>query len=84
MNYVNKGILNWKYKGETALRLSGLPYSIIRATGLVSAPVVSDSTDVFSTPRRLQVGETSRTCICMYTCVYLLYVFADRLLRATP
>ena len=47
--------MNWKFKGETALRLSGLPYSIIRATGLVSAPAVPDSTDIFSTPRRLQV-----------------------------
>ena len=29
------GILNWKYKGEMAVRASGLPYTIIRPTGLV-------------------------------------------------
>lgn len=30
--------MNWKYKGETALRQSGLDYTIIRATGLVNRP----------------------------------------------
>jgi uncharacterized protein YbjT (DUF2867 family) len=29
------GILNWKYRGEAALRASGLPYTIFRACGLV-------------------------------------------------
>eukprot|EP00892_Ulva_mutabilis_P007202 jgi/Ulvmu1/4854/UM020_0140.1 len=29
------GTLNWKYKGETALRASGIAYSIIRPTGLI-------------------------------------------------
>ncbi len=28
------GILTWKLAGETALRNSGLPYSIVRACGL--------------------------------------------------
>jgi uncharacterized protein YbjT (DUF2867 family) len=27
--------LNWKYKAEQALRLSKIPYTIIRPTGLV-------------------------------------------------
>ena len=30
--------MHWKYKAEEAVRKSGLPYTIIRATGLVSAP----------------------------------------------
>ena len=30
------GTLNYKYAGETALRNSGLPYSVIRSTGKVS------------------------------------------------
>jgi NAD(P)H-binding len=29
------GTLNWKYKGEMAVRTSGLPYTILRPTGLV-------------------------------------------------
>lgn len=28
------GALNWKYAGEAAFRFSGLPYSIVRLTGL--------------------------------------------------
>mmetsp|Transcript_26186 Transcript_26186/g.83691 ORF Transcript_26186/g.83691 Transcript_26186/m.83691 type:complete len:633 (+) Transcript_26186:205-2103(+) len=30
------GALNWKYKGETAVRASGLPYTVVRATGLTT------------------------------------------------
>jgi uncharacterized protein YbjT (DUF2867 family) len=29
------GILNWKYKGEAYLRSSSVPYTVIRACGLV-------------------------------------------------
>lgn len=29
------GTLNWKYKGETAVRASGLPYCVVRPTGLI-------------------------------------------------
>jgi uncharacterized protein YbjT (DUF2867 family) len=29
------GALNWKFVGETALRRSGLPYAVVRATGFV-------------------------------------------------
>ena len=29
------GVLNWKYAGEIAVRSSGLPYTILRPTGLV-------------------------------------------------
>mmetsp|Transcript_11177 Transcript_11177/g.16738 ORF Transcript_11177/g.16738 Transcript_11177/m.16738 type:complete len:674 (-) Transcript_11177:260-2281(-) len=36
------GILNWKYKGEEALRESGLPYSVIRPTGLTSLNETTD------------------------------------------
>ena len=39
-----QGILNWKYKAEQALRSSGIPYTIVRATGLATgapAPVTS-------------------------------------------
>lgn len=35
-----QGILNWKYKAECHLRQSGLPYSIIRSTGLVPTPII--------------------------------------------
>lgn len=38
-----QGILHWKYKAEEHLRRSGLPYSIIRATGLVTAPTAAES-----------------------------------------
>jgi NAD(P)H-binding len=30
------GTLNWKYKGEQAVRASGLPYCVVRPTGLIS------------------------------------------------
>lgn len=30
-----QGILNWKYKAECKLRYSGLPYTVVRATGLI-------------------------------------------------
>lgn len=33
------GTLNHKYAGETALRSSGLPYSVIRSTGVSPSPV---------------------------------------------
>lgn len=56
-----QGILNWKYKGEEALRLSGLPYSVIRATGLVTSPAVdSNSTTsnaLFAAVRRLEAHQ---------------------------
>jgi hypothetical protein len=29
------GTLNWKYKGEMAVRTSGLPYCVVRPTGLI-------------------------------------------------
>ena len=29
------GTLNWKYKGEAAVRASGLPYCVVRPTGLI-------------------------------------------------
>ena len=38
-----QGILNWKYKAEEALRASGLPYTIIRATGIVPYSVCNDT-----------------------------------------
>ena len=60
-----QGILNWKYKGEQALRSSGLPYSIIRATGLVTVPRDSNSSSgedsptsaMLFSPRRLQAAQ---------------------------
>jgi hypothetical protein len=30
-----KGTLNWKYKGEMAVRTSGLQYCVVRSTGLI-------------------------------------------------
>jgi uncharacterized protein YbjT (DUF2867 family) len=30
------GTLNWKYKGEQAVRSSGLPYCVLRPTGLIT------------------------------------------------
>lgn len=33
-----QGILHWKYMAEEALRFSGLDYTVIRATGLATAP----------------------------------------------
>mmetsp|Transcript_29539 Transcript_29539/g.40590 ORF Transcript_29539/g.40590 Transcript_29539/m.40590 type:complete len:479 (-) Transcript_29539:32-1468(-) len=62
-----QGILNWKYKGEEALRLSGLPYTVIRATGLVTSPPAApadssntssnSNTALFSTVRRLEAHQ---------------------------
>lgn len=62
-----QGILHWKYKGEEALRQSGLPYSVIRATGLVTVPgsgssggddaVSAANLALFATPRRLQAAQ---------------------------
>eukprot|EP01038_Epipyxis_sp_PR26KG_P004040 gene4040-5781_t len=62
-----QGILHWKYKAETALRKSGLNYSIIRATGLASTPLlptntttastatsINDAMNLLATPRRLE------------------------------
>ena len=34
-----QGILNWKYRGEMALRGSGLPFAIVRATGAPSTDI---------------------------------------------
>ena len=34
------GTLNHKYAGETAVRGSGLPYSVIRSTGVHSSPAL--------------------------------------------
>jgi len=38
-----QGILNWKYKAEETLRYSGLPYTVIRATGLIGNNAVNDT-----------------------------------------
>ncbi len=32
---ISTGILNYKYQGESVLRASGLPYTIVRPTGLI-------------------------------------------------
>ncbi len=45
------GILNWKYKAETHLRSAGVPYTILRACGLVPEKAVN------GTARRLQAGQ---------------------------
>jgi uncharacterized protein YbjT (DUF2867 family) len=45
------GILNWKYKAETHLRATGLPYTVLRACGLVPDKAVN------GTARRLQAGQ---------------------------
>ncbi|MCP4001786.1 MAG: SDR family oxidoreductase [Gammaproteobacteria bacterium] len=40
-HFLNKqfdNILNWKFKGEQALRMSGVPYTIVRPGGLVNTP----------------------------------------------
>jgi uncharacterized protein YbjT (DUF2867 family) len=40
-HFLNKqfdNILNWKFKGEQALRVSGVPYTIVRPGGLVNTP----------------------------------------------
>ena len=40
-HFLNKAfdnILNWKFKGEEAVRMSGVPYTIIRPGGLVNTP----------------------------------------------
>ena len=40
-HFLNKqfdNILNWKFKGEQALRASGVPYTIVRPGGLVNKP----------------------------------------------
>ncbi len=40
-HFLNKqfdNILNWKFKGEQALRASGVPYTIVRPGGLVNTP----------------------------------------------
>jgi len=40
-HFLNKqfdNILNWKFKGEEALRTSGVPYTIVRPGGLVNTP----------------------------------------------
>ena len=37
------GTLNWKYKGEAAVRASGLPYCVVRPTGLI--PEEEDARD---------------------------------------
>jgi hypothetical protein len=55
--------LNWKYKGEEALRLSGLDYTIIRATGLVSPTKPDENTlataqsSILHSKRRLEVSQ---------------------------
>jgi uncharacterized protein YbjT (DUF2867 family) len=38
LNRMFNNILNWKLKGEDALRASGLPYTIIRPGGLIDEP----------------------------------------------
>lgn len=38
LNKMFNNILKWKFKGEEALRTSGVPYTIIRPGGLVNAP----------------------------------------------
>ena len=40
-HFLNKNfdnILNWKFKGEEALRASGVPYTVVRPGGLVNTP----------------------------------------------
>ena len=40
-HFLNKAfdnVLNWKFKGENALRASGVPYTIVRPGGLVNTP----------------------------------------------
>lgn len=36
------GTLNWKYTGETAVRASGMPYTVVRACGLVTEDLDTD------------------------------------------
>ncbi|KAG5179544.1 NADH:ubiquinone oxidoreductase complex I [Tribonema minus] len=48
-----QGILNWKFKAETALRTSGVPYAIVRAAGLLPG-AKGDG------PRLLQLGQADR------------------------
>lgn len=38
LNKMFNNLLNWKLKGEDALRNSGVPYTIIRPGGLINAP----------------------------------------------
>ncbi|MFQ5633795.1 MAG: SDR family oxidoreductase [Gammaproteobacteria bacterium] len=38
LNKMFDDVLNWKFKGEEALRTSGVPYTIVRPGGLTNAP----------------------------------------------
>mmetsp|Transcript_15982 Transcript_15982/g.26913 ORF Transcript_15982/g.26913 Transcript_15982/m.26913 type:complete len:680 (+) Transcript_15982:106-2145(+) len=51
------GILHWKYKAEEELRVSGLDYAIVRATGLANAPSSSSSSS--DAPTQAQAPATA-------------------------
>ena len=42
------GVLNWKYKGEAAVRASGLPYCVLRATGIISDAQAADEPETYT------------------------------------
>lgn len=58
-----QGILFWKYKAEEHLRKAGIPYAIVRPSGLNDIPIKPNSTalepaqEILTTPRRLQVNQ---------------------------
>lgn len=40
------GVLNYKYAGENAVRASGLPYAVLRPTGIVQVDDTKDASDL--------------------------------------
>jgi uncharacterized protein YbjT (DUF2867 family) len=68
-HFLNKqfdNILNWKFKGEQALRTSGVPYTILRPGGLVNTPA-NEFAVVFAqgdtTGGRISREDVAQVCI---------------------
>ena len=65
-HFLNKqfdNILNWKFKGEQALRASGVPYTVVRPGGLINTPA-NEFSVVFSQGDTL-AGRISREDIAL-------------------
>lgn len=67
------GILNWKYKAETYLRASGLPYTIVRACGLVPEAAYSKDSRYACRQERRKVEVGTNKTYLLFT--YSLFTF---------